>query len=184
MRSGGRLRRASWLILPVVLGGLGHVAVLKTDFLSTLAAPLDGGATWRGRPIFGANKTWRGVIVMTTLTAIAAGLQGEVARWRHWTSALAVRRSDRVNAWTAGAICGVTYCVAELPNSFVKRRLGISPGARAVKRGHLQYLVDQADSVAGCVIPLRLLYRAKPDELVTAFVLGLTIHIVVDAARA
>ena len=108
----------------------------------------------------------------------------ELARRRHWTTELTVRRSDRVSAWTAGAICGVTYCVAELPNSFVKRRLGISPGERAIKRGHLQYLVDQADSVAGCLIPLRLLYRAKPDELVTAFVLGLTIHIVVDAARA
>src|SRR5438105_15915129 len=98
MRSGGRLRRASWLILPVVRGGLGHVAVLKTHFLSTLAAPLDGGATWRGRPLFGANETWRGVVVMTTLAAIAAGLQGELPRRGHWPTELKVLRADRGSA--------------------------------------------------------------------------------------
>jgi CDP-archaeol synthase len=179
-----RLRRAIWLILPVVLGGLGHVAVLKTDVLSALAIPLDGGTQWRGRPLFGANKTWRGIIVMTTATAFAAGLQGELARRLHGASEVEARRSARVNAWSAGAICGLTYCIAELPNSFVKRRLGIAPGARTITRGGLQYLVDQGDSVVGCLIALRLLYRANAGELVTAFVLGLAIHIAVDAVRA
>jgi CDP-archaeol synthase len=181
MRAAGRtLRRSSWLILPVVLAGLGHVAVLKTRFLNSLAVPIDGGARWRGRPLFGANKTWRGVAVMTGLTALASGIQAGLGRRNRWASALEAQQSAKVNAWAAGAVCGLTYCIAELPNSFVKRRLGIAPGSHAIRRGRIQYLVDQADSVAGCMIPLRLLYGSGAGELFTAFALGMTIHIGID----
>jgi hypothetical protein len=178
--AGRTLRRATWLVLPVVLGGMGHVAVLKTDALSALAVPIDAGARWGGRRVFGANKTWRGVVLMTGLTALASGTQAAVARRNRWTSALQVMQSARVNAWLSGAVCGLTYCLAELPNSFVKRQLGIAPGARATRSSRLQYVVDQADSVAGCLLALRLLYRAAADELITAFALGLTIHIGID----
>lgn len=174
------LLRASWLILPVVLGGLGHVAVLKANILSSLAVPIDNGARWRGAPVLGANKTWRGIVLMTGLTALASGTQAALARRRRWTSALDVLQSARVNAWLTGALCGLTYCLAELPNSFFKRQLGIAPGARGTRASRLQYVVDQADSVAGCLLALRLLYRAAARELLTAFALGITIHIGID----
>lgn len=176
--------RAAWLILPVVLGGLGHVAVLKTDLLRALSVPLDGGACWRGRPVFGANKTWRGIVVMTGSTALASGAQAALTRRLRWRSALEMEDSARLNAWAVGAVYGLIYCVAELPNSFVKRRLGIAPGARAMRGAWLQYVVDQADSVVGCLIPLRLLYGSSGGELMTALVLGLAIHIAIDTARA
>lgn len=70
--------------------------------------------------------------------------------------------------------------MAELPNSFFKRQLGIAPGARGTRASRLQYVVDQADSVAGCLLALRLLYRAAARELLTAFALGITIHIGID----
>jgi hypothetical protein len=178
--TGRTLLRATWLVLPVVLGGLGHVAVLKTNVLRSLAVPIDNGARWRGRPVFGANKTWRGIVLMTGLTALASGSQAALARRKRWTSALDVLQSARVNAWLMGALCGLTYCLAELPNSFVKRQLGIAPGARATRASRLQYVVDQADSVAGCLLALRLLYRAAARELITAFALGITIHIGID----
>ncbi len=181
INSAGRtLRRATWLVLPVVLGGLGHVVVLKTNVLSSLALPIDNGAHWRGRPVFGANKTWRGFVLMTGLTAVASGAQATLVRRARWTSALDVLESARVNVWLTGAVCGLSYCLAELPNSFVKRQLGIAPGARGSRAGRLQYVVDQADSVAGCLLALRFLYRAAASELLTAFALGMTIHLGID----
>lgn len=171
---------ACWLILPVVVGGLGHVAVLKTDLLTSLAVPVDGGARWRGRPVFGANKTWRGFALMTGLTALASASQTALARRYRWSTPLQLQQSARVNAWLAGAICGLTYCLAELPNSFVKRRLGISPGIRVHRYSWLQYTIDQADSVVGCMLPLRLIYRSEVAELLTALALGLGIHIGID----
>lgn len=174
------VRRATWLILPVILGGLAHVAILKTNFLGPLAVPIDGGARWRGRPVFGSNKTWRGIAVMTGFTALASAMLDALARRNRWEGAWEVRHSARVNTWVSGAVCGLAYCLAELPNSFIKRRLGISPGAHAIRRGRLQYVVDQADSVAGCLIALRLLYGSGAGELLTALGLGMTIHLAID----
>lgn len=178
--AGRTLLRATWLVFPVVLGGLGHVAVLKTNVLSSLAVPIDNGARWRGRPVFGANKTWRGIVLMTGLTALASGGQAALVRRTRWTSAVDVLQSARVSSWLTGALCGLTYCLAELPNSFVKRQLGIAPGARTTRASRFQYMVDQADSVAGCLLALRLLYRSTASELLTAFALGTTIHIGID----
>lgn len=172
--------RAGWLILPVVVGGLGHVAVLKTDVLRPLAKPIDAGARLWGQPLFGGNKTWRGIAVMTGLTALASASLGAVGRRGRWAVAVEVQKSARLNPWAAGAVCGLAYCLAELPNSFVKRRLQISPGARAGGAAWPQYIVDQADSVAGCLLPLRLIYRADAAELVTALALGLAVHIGID----
>lgn len=175
-----RLFRATWLILPVVLGGLGHVAALKTNALHFLAAPIDAGAEWKGRPLFGANKTWRGFAVMTGFTAMASAMQATVASRCGWTIALQVHQRARINPWAAGAICGLSYCLGELPNSFIKRRLRIRPGARAFKVAWLQYLIDQGDSVAGCLVPLRLIYRCPDEELLMAAALGMAVHIGID----
>jgi hypothetical protein len=159
---------------------MGHVAVLKTNVLTSLAVPIDNGARWRGRPVFGANKTWRGVVLMTGLTALASGVQAALLRRSGSRSGLDVSQSARTNSWLSGAACGLTYCLAELPNSFVKRQLGIAPGALATRASRLQYVVDQADSVAGCLLALRLLYRATASELLSAFALGIGIHIGID----
>ena len=45
--------------------------VLKFRWLESLRVPLDGGATWRGRRIFGDNKTVRGAVVMIGVSTAA-----------------------------------------------------------------------------------------------------------------
>ena len=40
--------------------------MLAWDLLKPLKRPIDGGATFRGRRLFGDNKTWRGALMMTT----------------------------------------------------------------------------------------------------------------------
>jgi hypothetical protein len=174
------LLRAGWLILPVVAAGLGHVAVLKTNGLRRLAIPVDRGARWHGRPVFGANKTWRGIVLMTGLGALATGLQSEVERRNAWIASHITTRPAPLNPWLAGAVSGLAYCLAELPNSFFKRRLGIPPGARGRSAGRLQYVIDQTDSVIGGLIALRLLYRPPRDELAAAVGLGVAVHIGID----
>ena len=49
-----------------------------------------------------------------------------------------------------GLALGVTFILAELPNSFVKRRFGIAPGARAERYTLIFTLGDQLDSVVAC----------------------------------
>jgi hypothetical protein len=68
------------VFLPVVGAPVLHAPVLRFDLLRALKVPLDGGATVRGRRVFGANKTLRGALLMSAGCVGAAAL---LSRW-HW----------------------------------------------------------------------------------------------------
>jgi CDP-diglyceride synthetase len=168
------------MITPVLVAGLGQVVVLKTDTLSGLAAPLDGGLHWRGKPLLGPRKTWRGVVIMTALSALVARAQAGAARHSRLLASVSPFDYERVNPWFLGVALGLGYCLAELPNSFVKRRLGIAPAGTTDRWAWLQYLVDQSDSLAGCLVALRPFYRPSRAEAGLAFGTGLALHVGVD----
>ena len=172
--------RVAWIITPVLLAGLGQVAVLKTGLLAGLATTLDRGLKWRGKPLLGSRKTWRGVIIMTTLTALIACAQAEAARQSTACRTLSPFDYRRTNPLLLGFALGLGYCLAELPNSFVKRRLGIAPASTTERWASVQYVIDQSDSVVGCLVALRFFYRPTWLETGLAFVSGLTLHVGVD----
>lgn len=142
---------ALYLIAPAVIAGCVHALVIKRDAFSRLAVPLDSGSD-----VFGENKTWRGVVVMVVVSTAAAAAIG---------LPLAL-----------GACLGAAYSLAELPNSFVKRRLGIASGARA---SAIQYVADQGDSAAGCTLAL-IPFVDGAALLGTVFVVGFAVHAAVD----
>jgi CDP-2,3-bis-(O-geranylgeranyl)-sn-glycerol synthase len=170
--------RVLYLIAPLVLAGVVHAVVIKRDLLPWLERPLDGGRRFRGRPLFGANKTWRGVVVMacgcTAGTLIELGLRqfdtfaGIELVWLTLPSALAL-----------GLALGLGYSLAELPNSFLKRRLGIGPGQVSATQSRVQYLADQGDSALGgtCAIAF---FLPVPHVLAMVFAVGLGLHVVFD----
>ena len=172
--------RVAWMITPVLVAGLGQVVVLKSGVLAGFAKPIDRGARWRGKPLLGPRKTWRGVILMTTLSALVAAGQAEAARRNAGLRAFSPFDYERINPWLLGFALGLGYCLAELPNSFVKRRLNIPAAGRSEQWAWLQYIVDQADSVVGCLLALRLFYRATRIEMATALVTGVAVHVGVD----
>ena len=151
---------ALYLIAPTVAAGVVHAVVLKRDALHALAVPLDGGRLFRGARIFGGNKTVRGPVVMIAVSAGTAALIGLPPE--------------------LGACLGAAYSAAELPNSFVKRRLGIAPGSRSSRGAALQYLADQGDSVLGCTLAL-LLFVDDVALLCAVFAIGLALHAMFDA---
>jgi hypothetical protein len=175
-----RAERAVWLTAPILIAGLVHVAVITLDLAPRLARPIDAGRKWSGQPLLGSNKTWRGFVVMPAATAITiAAQQALAARSRH-LAALAPLRRTAPPAWIVGAICGAAYVVAELPNSFVKRRLGIAPGTSAPRARALQYVVDQLDSVFGCAVAIRTLYRIETVDAAASALLGAAFHVAVE----
>jgi CDP-archaeol synthase len=171
------LGRALWLALPVVLGGLTHVLVIRAGLLARLALPLDGGLTLRGRRLFGDNKTVRGALVMIAATAGWTALQwllhlsGAVPwSWHPIDPA-------QVSLWQVGPLMGAGYILGELPNSTAKRQLDIAPGA--APGGALRavfWVVDQVDSFAGVVALLCLVWRPPLAVVAWLFAICLVIH--------
>jgi hypothetical protein len=165
--------RFGWLAVPVVVAALVHVIVLKFRWLESLRIPLDGGASWRGRRIFGDNKTVRGAVVMIGVSALVALLQG----------VFPIRRLEYFDYQQAGpllvgALLGIGFVAGELPNSFVKRQLDVPPGAHA---GVWHTLADQLDSVIGALVVISLVWVPPLRVWVMAMVLGTGLHMGVNA---
>ncbi len=180
MTRDARAERAAWLTAPILLAGLAHVAVITLDLAPGLARPIDAGRRWRGRPLLGANKTWRGFVVMPAATAMTIAAQQILAARSPRLAALAPLAARAPAAWVVGAICGAAYVVAELPNSFVKRRLGIAPGTSAPRARMAQYIVDQLDSVVGCALAIRTFYAIEAVDAAATALLGAGCHVAVE----
>jgi hypothetical protein len=143
-----------------------HAPVLRFELLKPLKRPIDGGRGW-----FGANKTWRGALVMFTGVLLATGVV-----WELMPDAL------RDESWLlVGALIGAGTVLGELPNSYLKRRLGIAPGQRRLTPGGIALVVyDQADFVPAIAVALLPVWTMPLETLVLGFVAVAAVHFVVN----
>jgi hypothetical protein len=139
-----------YLLLPLLGGAIASGLCIRFGWLRALARPIDGGRTLGGRPIFGPNKTLRGVLAVVIGNTLVLGLQSTALHY-----APAIRRVElfdygMVNGWLVGLAVGTLAALAELPNSFLKRRLNIPAGQSGPgAMGALFYFVDQVDILVG-----------------------------------
>ncbi len=175
--TGFLLLQTLWLALPVIVGGLLHVAAIKIDVLSPLARiPVDGGLTCRGRRLFGDNKSVRGVILMIAATTVCAIVQLLLESHVEWAGALSLPGAGRLGPVRWGLLLGTGYVVGELPNSFIRRQLDVAPGGTA--RGWLGpmfWVIDQVDSLIGVLVLMRVAWVPPLDVVVLLFVIALTV---------
>jgi hypothetical protein len=166
-----------WVFLPVLGAPLAHAPVLKLDLLRSLKRPLDGGRTLGGRRVFGDNKTWRGAIVMTAGVLAATLL---LSRWDWYWAKLPAEIRD-ADPFVFGLLLGLAVVVGELPNSFLKRRLGIAPGAqRGSALGLAISIYDQADFVPFVWLFLLPVWAMSLGELLIAFAGVTVVHLAIN----
>lgn len=79
-----------------------------------------------------------------------------------------------------GLALGFAYLLAELPNSFMKRRLGIKEGKLPDSKRWLFAFMDQADSALGCMLAYRFLLGTSWAVLFLTLAVGTVIHLVMN----
>src|ERR1700742_1577608 len=135
----------AWVFLPALGAPLAHAPVLRWDLSPALSRPIS-------RPLFGENKTWRGAIFMTAGSVLAALALQHLPSYRE-------RLREPIaaaNPALVGALLGMASWTGELPNSFMKRRLGILPGEqRRSPLGVAISVLHQADWVLAAWVLLR-----------------------------
>ena len=171
-----------FLIAILVCAGATNMVFVKAPILNGLSRPMDNGVLLRdGKRLFGDNKTWKGFFGMIILTSIWLAIVGWLSAKYPYIESLSLISFETLrspfNAWFFGAIWGLAYVLAELPNSFVKRRVDIPPGKNAAgTRGFLFLVLDQADSVIACVIVLPLFSSITWPDAIALVVLGSLAH--------
>ena len=154
-----------------------HAPVLRFDLLRALKRPLDGGATIGGRRVLGDNKTWRGALCMTAGVVLATVV---LWQWGWWRDQLPDAIADS-SPLLVGLLIGLGTVGGELPNSFLKRRLDIAPGAR--RHGPLGValaVLDQGDLVIGIWVALLPIWAMPVWLAAVAFAAVAAIHAAIN----
>ena len=165
---------AAFLLIAFVFAGAAQTLWLAMRISHTLAFPLDGGASWRGRRVFGANKTARGFVVMVPAAAAAFALLAALSD----PDALGLWPMSIAQYAGLGAVAGLGFMAGELPNSFVKRRLAIAPGAAAVGPvcRAIQFVADRLDSGVGMLAAVSVVVPTPAETWGVVLLLGSVIH--------
>jgi hypothetical protein len=145
----------AYLFLPLLVGLALHGFCIKYDLLSFLYYPIDGGRKFRGKRLFGENKTYRGLVVVSLGTAIGFGLQALL--FHRIASIRGVELFDYAffKSVALGLAVGVAAMLSELPNSFIKRQFEIAPGTAAKGwKALIFYVYDQIDFLLGAWLVL------------------------------
>ena len=174
---------ALFLAAAFVLAGLAHSAWLRTAASRRLLVPLDGGARFRGRRVFGENKTVRGFVVIVPAAAAAfAFLHTSIARMAP-SIAGDLWRLDTAGYAALGSLAGMGFMLGELPNSFVKRQLDVAPGMAPPGRAAavLTFVVDRTDSIVGMLIVLSLAVPTSWTTWLYVLLIGPGIHLAFSA---
>ena len=172
------ISQAVFLVLAMAFSGAAHVSWLSSGTAQRLSYPADGGHTFRNRRIFGDNKRLSGFLVLPPATSLSFLTLSLL--WPQLPGATPDTLWNLSSAQYAmmGFACGLAFLVAELPNSFLKRQLGIesgdTPPAGALKV--LTIVIDRLDSVIGCLIAVSLIVQISLATWVWVIALGISQH--------
>jgi len=174
---------ALFLTVAFIVAGLAHSAWLRTPASRRLLLPIDGGARFRGKRVFGENKTVRGFVVMVPAAAASFALFHGVVSRVSPTIAGDLWRLDTVGYAALGAWAGLGFMLGELPNSFLKRQLDVAPGMAPPSRAGtaVVFVVDRVDSIIGMLVAISLVVPTPRMTWVYVLLIGPGIHLAFSA---
>ncbi|MFA5256239.1 MAG: CDP-archaeol synthase [Candidatus Omnitrophota bacterium] len=169
-----------WYLLPAALGNhtascgnrIWLPAIIK-DGLAKLARPVDFGVLWRGKEIFGKNKTWRGLLVGIAAGILTAGIQALLFFKIDFFKINTLVDYGKVNFILFGALMGGGALMGDLAKSFIKRRLDVPPGKP-------WFPWDQLDWIAGAMILSSIVYVPPVWVMAVTALLYVAVHLCSD----
>ena len=161
-----------YFFLPAYFANMAPPLVMKIPAFRFLAKPLDGGRKFRGQPIFGDHKSWRGVIFALLAGVIVFSLQEWLYQFPLFKS-ISLLDYGQKNICLIGFLMPLAAVFGDIGSAFVKRQLKLPPGAKFIPW-------DQTNYVIGNFIILGPILKLSLVVWLTLFVLTFFLHIVVN----
>ena len=160
-----------WFFLPVATANMAPV-IFKNQLLA-LAKPIDGGRLFRGQPLFGDHKTWRGLLVATLTGGVVFLLQWllteqfpeQLTNWAPFDLTQ--------GPWWFGFLLGFGAIFGDLVKSFFKRRVNIAPGKT-------WFPFDQIDLIVFPLLMIGFFYPTTSTTIVVTLLLVPVLHVSVN----
>ncbi len=170
-----------YLLLPILAGAVFLGCCAKYNYLSKLCYPVDFGVKIRGKALFGQNKTFRGLIGMGLGSSACFLLQAQILHFLPEVRRIEIINYDISPAWLFGFVLGIGSILGELPNSFLKRQLGIEPGGTTGGRLKLLFFVlDQIDVLLGFWFILAFITSVSLFRVVISVIIVFFVHLLIS----
>lgn len=138
--------------------------------LSLLDTPIDFNKKFRGQPIFGPHKTYRGFVVGIIFAVAAVYIQQRVYPWPGGNTLIDYQV---INPFVLGFLFGFGALGGDLVKSFIKRRFKIPSG-------WVWAPFDQLDWIIGAILLTGLVISLELKHIVTAVVIFGLLHPLVN----
>jgi CDP-2,3-bis-(O-geranylgeranyl)-sn-glycerol synthase len=109
---------------------------------------MDFDKSFRGKRIFGANKTWRGLFAGVLTATVVIGIQKYMYTRNGFLFDHTWFDYRPSSVWLLGPLFGIGVIVADAVESFFKRQRGVAPGDRWFPFDQVDYIIG------GCVLSL------------------------------
>ena len=133
---------ALWFFLPAGLANAAPVFASRIPKSEKLALPLDFGKSFRGKRIFGENKTFRGLLAGIIIAEITVGLQRFAYMHNGFFHSISMHINYGViNIWYLGFLFAVGALGFDALKSFFKRQFGVKPGGTWFPFDQIDYII-------------------------------------------
>ena len=162
---------AIWFLLPAAIANMVPILSAQIPLIKKWDTPLDGGKSINGHRIFGAHKTWRGLITGIIAATIVLWLQQLLVTNVEWAGIL----TGSVDyAALPVLLLGPAFAIGALGGdaieSFFKRSKGIKSGGAWVP-------FDQLDYIIGSVLVSLFFVILTPIQYVLIFIIWFLVHL-------
>lgn len=162
---------ALWFFLPAGIANMMPIFASRVYVLRGWDAPMDFGKNFRGCPILGSHKTWRGLvvgIVFATLTLwIQQLLVGQSGWLAEWTSQIDY---ESLPTLVLGPLFAIGALGGDAVESFFKRQYKVPPGEP-------WFPFDQTDYIVGGILMSLFVVRLDSMAYVTIFIVWALMHL-------
>ncbi|MDI6591916.1 MAG: CDP-archaeol synthase [Patescibacteria group bacterium] len=144
--------------------------IKRVGLFNFLDKPVDFNRKFKGAPILGSHKTWRGVIFGILMGFLIVFLQA----WLYPFSAIqkiSLLDYSQINIFIFGFLISLGAVFGDLIFAFIKRRLKLEPGARFLP-------FDQTNYVIGAFIFLQPILKLNPSIWFTIFISTFFLHLI------
>jgi len=161
---------AAYYTVPIYLANMAPVITKK--LLPSLAKPMDFGKTWKGKPILGSHKTFRGLIfgiIFGTLAALAQCMLYKNGIFR----SVSVFDYTLYSSILLGALMGFGAIFGDALKSFFKRRANVKPGKPWIP-------FDEIDFIVGGLLFSMIIFFPPVKCMIITLVVSPLGHIIVN----
>ena len=160
-----------YFFLPAYFANMAPALVAKRGIFNFLAKRVDFGKKFFGKEIFGSHKTWRGVISGIIVGCLVTLLQAWLYKFE-LVQKISLLDYSRINIFLLGLLLGSGAIFGDLLFAFIKRRLGLAPGARF-------FPFDQINYIIGAALFLTPFFKINPKVWITLLILTPILHILI-----